>query len=300
VPLSYRHDGERYDVSVRLAGVHSPQELIEKTQGGRKMPPIIPKPKGDEPDKPGEKPEQPGKKPEGQPKGDQPHPIPIQHRAPHAKPMPAHVAKLFKARKGFTNYYFNELNRDRVWKSFVGETDFSAAAGTWKIDGDFFEGGSVQLVLGEQEVSGLFDGKEAKVDPQSDLSEQRDPDGSGGLLVALHLWQRLLLKGPQKFGEVYYLGTAPMLGREGLVDVLVGTHDVVESRFFFDPESGHLVGMEMFADTDEDPCEVYFDDYRDADGYALPHRIKILNGDDVFGLIDFQQIDLTQSDKKET
>ena len=35
------------------------------------------------------------------------------------------------------------------------------------------------------------------------------PPRSGGLLAALHLWQRILLLGPRKFGEVYYLGEMP-------------------------------------------------------------------------------------------
>ncbi len=33
VPLSYRHDGKRHDVLVRLAGVHGQEELIEKASG---------------------------------------------------------------------------------------------------------------------------------------------------------------------------------------------------------------------------------------------------------------------------
>jgi hypothetical protein len=267
---------------------------------------MIPRPKdeekkpGDDPEapKPPKAPEAPGDKPgDGKPK---PIPIPMDRMMQIAKPMPEHVKKMFEARKGYANYYFNRSNRDRVWQACVGETDFSAVAGTWKIQGAFAEGGAVELTLAEEDVSGVFDGVEAKVDPASDLSDQQAPDGSGGLLVALHLWQRLLTKGPEKFGQVYYLGTAPLLGSDKIVDVLVATHDVVESHFMFDPQTGRLTAMELFTDPDEDPCEVLFEDYREVGGYPLPHRLKILHGDDAFGIIDFRQIELPQKAEDKT
>jgi serine protease Do len=118
-----------------------------------------------------------------------------------------------------------------------------------------------------------------EVDLSRDLGEQLEPQGSGGLLVALHLWQRMLRKGPTQFGDVYYLGTAPLLDRDGLYDVLVATHDVVEARFYFDRASGQLVAVEMFPDSGVDPCEVYFDDYREIEGRQWPHLIRVRHGD---------------------
>ena len=95
------------------------------------------------------------------------------------------------------------------------------------------------------------------------------PAHSGGLLPALYLWRRLAVEGLGRFGDVYYYGTAPLPGHEGLVDVLVGSHKGVECRFYFDPADGHLLAMEMFPDEDADPCEVYFSDYREVDGRVL-------------------------------
>src|SRR5690606_5778671 len=34
--------------------------------------------------------------------------------------VPPAAAAMIKPRRGYANYYFNELNRDRVWKAFVG------------------------------------------------------------------------------------------------------------------------------------------------------------------------------------
>ena len=110
------------------------------------------------------------------------------------------------------------------------------------------------------------------------------PAHSGGLLPALYLWRRLAVEGLGRFGEVYYNGTAPLLGHEGLVDVLVGAHKDVECRFYFDPVEGHLLAMEMFPDEDSDPCEVYFSDYHEVAGRSWPGRIEVRYGDDLFAV----------------
>ena len=73
------------------------------------------------------------------------------------------------------------------------------------------------------------------------------PAGSGGMFPALYLWRRLAVEGFPRFGEVYYLGTAPLLNREGLVDVLVGGAGVAlatQSRSRLSPLG--LIGLLSF------------------------------------------------------
>ena len=60
---------------------------------------------------------------------------------------------------------------------------------------------------------------------------------------------------------------------------LVATHDVVETRFYFDPMSGRMAALEMFPDVDGDPCEIYFDDYQMIDGRMVPDRMEVIYGD---------------------
>ena len=275
VPLSYRHAGQRHDVLVRLMGVHGTEELLEKVQKPTQQPKpkLQPKPKG------GDKGPQPP----------EPQPMPSPHMSPKQAP-PEQVQKFIQARKGYANYYFNELNRDRVWKSLAAHGDFSHAAETWKLSGTALDGSKVNIELGRDAVLGRFPG-EAKVDLQQELGEQLLPTPSGGLLVALHLWQRFLRLGPQQFGEVVYWGTAPVLGRQGLYDVLIGTHDVVETRFFCDPQSGRLIGLEMWPEPTVDPCEVYFDDFRAVPGGELPHRMTVRHGDQQFAELKWERIE---------
>ena len=299
VPLVYRRDGQEHEIVVRLTGVHAEEELIELIQkrpqqpmpqprpGGRPMPMPMPMP-GDDPEKPGEKP-----KPE-EPKPGEPKPLPKLPIESGSKPppVPPEIQKLIVARTGYANYHFNELNRDRVWSAFTKSGDFSSAAGPWKLTGELEGGGKVEIALDDETSAGTFPQGAVKLDAGQDLDQQLGPAGSGGLLAALHLWRTLLVGGPQKFGDVYYYGTAPYPGIEGQADVLVATRNVAEMNLVFDPQNGQLTIVEMTADPDADPCEIHFGDYRDVGGRQVPHRLEVRQGDTMFGQILLSQIEL--------
>jgi hypothetical protein len=265
-----------------LEGVHSRDELIEKTVGAPKVKANpIPKRKGGDGEKPGD--DRPSEQP--QPPTPKP-PHPMQPKTP----IPKHVQELIVERSGYTNYYFNQLNRTRVWDAFATHGSFADVGGAWRLTGVDDGDGAVVIELNDQKVSGQFPGQSAEVDPSRDLAGQLGPAGSGGLLVALHVWQRMLRQGPQQFGEVFYQGTAPIIHRDGLYDVLVATYDVVESRFMFAPDSGLLVALELFTDENIDPCEVYFGDYRAVDGRQVPHALVVRHGDRVFTSIKLESV----------
>ena len=298
VPLSYRREGERRDVYVRLMGVHTDEELLRKAEGALPVEKPMPKPmpKDEKPDNGGQpkaKPDEgPGKEgPKIQPKPPRIMPLDRFHRQ---QPPPKHVEKWIAKRPGYANYFFNEQNRDRIWNALLAHGDFSSLTGLWKLAGTDAAGNKFEIELAGDKLSGRFGTKPAVVDPARDLDGQLAPDGSGGLLVALHLWQRLLRLGPKQFGDVYYLGTAPVRDRPGLYDVLVATHNVVEARFFFDPATSQLVGMEMFPDGQADPCEIYFDDYEAVDGRQVPHSLQVRHGDTVYAQFKLESLEFSK------
>ncbi len=283
VPLSFRQEDQRHDVLVRLTGVHSHEELIAKMEGPRRARPTKkPAPK-QRPDGPKPKvPQQPNKKP-------RPHKqLPEGHPAVKKKPVPPKVAKLIENKSGYANFYFNKLNRQRVWSQFLTHGSFADSPETWTLRGKMASGAPFEITLAPHQANGLFPASRDNVDLRVDFDRQLLPMGSGGLLPTLALWQRLLRLGPKNFGEMYYLGTAPLIEHQGLYDVLAGTHNVVESQFAFDPQSGNLVGIQMFPENHVDPCEVYFSDYRKIEKRLLPHRIVVRFGDTIFAelLID--------------
>jgi hypothetical protein len=202
---------------------------------------------------------------------------------------PEEAAKYIENRRGYANYYFNRLNQDRVWKALAAGGDFGDLTGPWLLQGRLGAGGDAEFLLDNNNATAQLPSGAAAIDAAKDLADQLAPEGSGGLLAALHVWRRLLTMGPQRYGEVHYQGTVPLPGRDGVFDVLVGTHNVVESHFLFDPKSGRLVALEMYSDADADPCEIYFDDYRETSGRQLPHRLQVRYGDGVFAEVQVNQ-----------
>ena len=280
VPLSYVRDGQQFDCLVRLAGVHAHEELLSKVQGiGIQVPP---------PDRPPGLPDQPEE--------DQRKPRIPGHLngTGEKKSMSESVAEFFEKKRGYANYYFNRLHRDRVWNAFARHGDLKNRTGTWGMTGEMTDGSTFELQLSEEAAILDSSAGRSSLDPSRPLHLQLQPLGSGGLLLALQQWHGMLASGPVQFGEVYYLGTAPVVGHAGLLDVLVITHDVIESRWYFDPNSGHLVLLEMFPDRDVDPCEVYFSEYKDVDGIMVPHRWKVQHGDEVFRIITIDDVTLPE------
>jgi S1-C subfamily serine protease len=283
VPLTYRRDGKEYDLTVRLAGMHREGELEELLQAETE--PEIPSRPGQDKPKPGEepKPEQPNKPQKPNP-GDEPKPGGPQRGAAHAKKksaLPKDVKQVYEAAPGYANYWFNRYHQQRIWNAYLAHGDFAETGWNWKITGKAATG-DVTIELSEKNGSVVMPEGQSGVEFGSSLSETSGPPRSGGLLAAMHLWQRLLLVGPRKFGEVYYLGTMPWKTDDKLADCLVATHAGVETRFYFDHDNSNLVGIELYLSDDEDPCEITFEDIRQIDGRSLPHHWTVRHGDDAF------------------
>ncbi len=296
VPLVYRRDDEVIDILVRLAGVHADAELAalldaqvhpEKIPGGpKKRQREAPKPKQKKP-QPGEQPLPDGPKPDNpdhedeQPEGPR-DPEQPDRTGKEKTPFPDIVKEHYIARPGYVNYYFNQLNTDRVWRAMASRGDLAPLAGTWTIRGALAAGGDFEIELSDKQALIRHPGGEAKVKLTGSLSESLAPPGSGGLLVTLAMWRRLLAGGPKQFGDLYYLGTVPVPERSGLSDVLVGTYAGVETHFMVDPGDGELSLIEMWPDDDTDPCEVYLTDYHEIDGRMLPGHLEVRCGDAIY------------------
>jgi serine protease Do len=276
VPLSFRRKGERFDIFVRLRGVHAAIELEEMVKADaedphEKLPEQAPKPDGETPEE----------RPSGKP-GEEPLPVP-RPGARKKAPMPEIVKQHFQARPGYVNYYFNELERKRVWTRAISRGGYGDLTAPWVLTGKTGLTEDFRLEFSDREAAIKLPSGELRVDLSGGLASHLEPPGSGGLLAALSLWRRLLVEGPEKFGQVSYEGTMPIAGpdvsRPGLFDALSASQDGIECRFLFDPADGTLAAMEMYPQVDTDPCELYFLDYREFDGHWLPGRIEVRHGD---------------------
>jgi hypothetical protein len=205
---------------------------------------------------------------------------------PAAPKPPELLAKFYVEKPGFTNYYFNELERDRTLKGLAALGDFSKETGTWKLSGRFSpENVPFEFTIAEKLAGLIVDGgKKAFVQELSpDAKFEDEPPGTGGLLLAMHHWRRLLVLGANGFSEFYYLGSEPLDGTGESVDVLFCERYGARSHWYFSRASGMLVGCDTFRDEDVDPCEIRFAGEIPIAGRRVPETLIVRSGDRDFG-----------------
>jgi len=293
VPLIYRNRGKTLGTYVRLPGVHHPEELLEKMRGAEmpkeQMPPTP------EPDAPGEDRPQEGKPDD---KKQPPKSLIPKFRLPFGADeeksdepkVPEAVAKLFVERRGYANYYFNTVERDRVWAALSARFGKSTADDAWSIQAD--EGAAtvgaktpVDISIDATRVEYRLPTGAAVLPVGDDLTTAFEPVGSGGMLAALSFWRRLMTLGPEKFGDLTYLGTFPLPDSPDVYDVLLGRHAGATCRYFVHPASGDLTCVELLLNEEVDPCELVLLDYREQAGRWLPGRIEVRHGDSVYAVV---------------
>lgn len=245
VPLEYRREGELFQTVVRLQGLHSENELIELTQ--TKMTP------------------------------GQPQPQPPAVKSP--VPMPDAIKELLDERPGYANYFFNRRSQEQVWNAFTQSGDTSRLPKKWRMRVTVKGVEPIQIAVAPQTAGIQWGESTALLDFEKDLASQQVPDGSGGLLLAIAMWHRLLTEGLDSMGEVFYLGGLPVGDAGTIADVIVSRDKTLECRFYFDPDTHQLLELEVWTDPDSDPCELRFLDYREDQEIPMPGRLLARYGD---------------------
>ncbi len=282
LPLTYLRGGERKTVSIRLGGVHRSDELLEQLRKQR-------------PEEPG-----PPETPEGpvpEEEGDRPGPR-LNRVKEEPIPVPDVVKKHYQERRGFANYFFNRLHRDRVLAAWhaLGIPNRTEMSWNWR---GVFPAGDYEIRLDNDVCEFRVTDGGWKIRPQDTAENSLAPPGSGGLLLALSLWRRLAVEGAENFGEVVYFGTAPVPGDDTLADVVRATAGGADCWFYFDPKTGELLAMEMFPERNVDPCELRFADYQDTEIGHMPGKIELRFGDEVVAGLSLGKFELKPSEKAE-
>jgi S1-C subfamily serine protease len=287
VPLEYRRtkllddeDLPRKEILVRLMGVQR-KVIIEDDGKGPKQPPPPKMPPGNSP-----------------------------------------AAKYYVPKEGFANYYFNKQMSDALLKHLRDRGDFTKLSGKWTLDGTIKfsknnTSSNVRLEVADEkakEGAGTTPVARMKLGnfplptemfPQRSTNkpeEYLEPRGSGGLLAAIYLYRNLLLKGDKAFEAGFaHGGVEPIYppsadkkksfkDRKVMTEVLNAKSGVFTAKFYFSlgegKDAGRLELMEVRISDTDDPCEVYFSDYREVDGRQVPHTLTVIYGDSVFGTIE--------------
>jgi serine protease Do len=259
-----------------------------------------------------------------------PKPRPGPRRAPPVHKSAA--SKLYEPKPGFANFYFNKLERDRLLTAARAHGDFTGLAGDWRLEGETNQKLKVEATVreeGEQKspsAAGSSKPQPAKtivrltlgnlkyeldpLKPEQEVQSLLEPRGSGGLLMALYQYRRFLTLGPAGFEQYFYHGgyepyyrlpahlVGPMQDLSSFridAEVLVTEHAAVPAKWYFSRDDHRLLGFEVTASKDQDPCEVSLGDYRIANGRYLPHRLEVRHGNGSFGVWNITSYNLTAS-----
>jgi hypothetical protein len=226
---------------------------------------------------------------------------------------------MHEPKKGFTNYHFNKLSQDKLLTAYKGYGDFSGLAGPWGMVGtiQLADRASDFTVTMQEGADGLTEVKISRnqiddaVKPLGDnlpIGELQLPQGSGGLLVSLYQYRRLLTLGKDGFEQGFDHngwepcyppkpdGQAPAKLGDLRVDceVVRTKHGSFESKWYFDKTDKKLIACEATITKEEDPCELYFADYKPVDGRQLPHRIEVRHGDKRYAVLTIKAYKLAQ------
>ncbi|NOX53617.1 MAG: trypsin-like serine protease [Planctomycetes bacterium] len=288
VPLVYRRDGRKHPIVVRLERLHKDSSFARRRR------PVVPphgrRPRRPSPDRPQPKSKPPdhSPQPDGQPRR---LPFPIPRHPAKPPPIPEKYKHLYVEKDGFANFYFNQVEQDRLTQALRELGDFLQPAGPWRLSGQDGTGKRFELTVTNQAV-GLEWGEEAFYLDGAASEVQDEPPASGGFLVAMSHWRQLLALGPKSFTECYYLGSEPLDATDVRVDVLVTLQGSIETHWYFRRDPDRLVGFDTWLAPHVDPCEVRFDRFQETDGRRWPEALRVRHGDSDFATFRVKEIKL--------
>lgn len=253
LPLVYRRDEQKTKIYVRLQPLHTAAELQEHVSS----PKMLPEEKPDDED-----PKQPKM------------PIPMPHGHPAPPAPPEQYKHLYVPKTGFTNYYFNQQQQERLLQALHAHSNFADRKGNWTLIGKLDNGADFTLTLADKGI-GLESGNDVFLQSLETGMPVDEPPGTGGLLAALHHFRLLLSGQSDRFTDFYYLGSEPLDGKNEMVDVMVATQTGTISRWYFNKSDLSLRGCDFYLTENSEPCSIRFEQFRTLNGQKFPGELDV-------------------------
>ncbi|MEQ8855575.1 trypsin-like peptidase domain-containing protein [Gimesia sp.] len=253
LPLVYRRDEQKTKIYVRLQPLHTAAELQEHVSS----PKMLPEEKPDDED-----PKQPKM------------PIPMPHGHPAPPAPPEQYKHLYVPKTGFTNYYFNQKQQERLLQALHAHSNFADRKGNWTLIGKLDNGADFTLTLADKGI-GLESGNDVFLQSLETGMPVDEPPGTGGLLAALHHFRLLLSGQTDRFTDFYYLGSEPLDGKNEMVDVMVATQTGTISRWYFNKSDLSLRGCDFYLTENSEPCSIRFEQFRTLNGQKFPGELDV-------------------------
>ncbi len=249
VPLTYRRNGKRTEIVVRLLALHSTGELLQFVQPPRLF-------------------ENPGKNPEKK--------IPMipGHNVPK---IPKEYAHLYKSKQGFANYYFNEQHQKRLLAQLKKMGDFKQQNAKWTFTGTRPDGSPFRMVI--TQFASLL---ELPTLNQVHLLDIERPEtfmsglNEEGMLISFYQLHRLLTQKEEGFIEFYYVGSEPFDGIGPKVDILATMESGREVRWYFDKQTSQLLGWDTFIKPDVPECKIRIEAWvKNSEQHVVPTQWEV-------------------------
>jgi len=263
VPIEFRRGNENFKKTVRLAALHSFDEMLATTTPFRPRPLRRPLPLESDHDQ-------------------------LNQNVKTAIPDAARSRIEF--RLGFTNYYFNRQVQTRIQKTWTQfRLDASLTQSSQLIfEGDDQDRGPLKLAVGLAEAGFLSD-LETRTAKASVLKEQTTQNDAKTtvdpsqllsdrqlLLQGLIAWHRYMQNGLKSFPVAYYSGKYPSRYSSELQDVLFLNLGEVDIELFVDATSGQPKSLICTQHGQVPGCEVYFEQWKNSPQGTLPHAFKAI------------------------
>jgi serine protease Do len=300
VPVEIRRSGQNQTILVRLAGVHSPGQLIELVRMGLgDAPPQAPTPR--QLPEPAEQEQQDGDD-SGRRSADSIQPLSM-------KPNFQLVQSRLELRPGFANYFYNRQKRSHFWNQLQGLGDFQATH-RWILSGRLAgERTEAELSL-DDKITKITIGSRSK-ELQGDVSDVVAGQTELGLAVAIKALRELLQRGPEQIGDSIYLGSLPVyrgaaktIPKHPWAEVIETVWYDAKVRFFWDPIKNELALIEVFGDEGIDPAEIYLDRYQDysfgENNLRFPSLVRLQYGADISLMIELEKIEFQSSSTEQS
>lgn len=285
IPLKFRNENGVQETLIRLQSLHQPIELEKIVQGESQQ-------------QRSENQEPPAKSKSNDP-----------------------LAAMVQTRKGFSNYYFNTLELDRILAlqkdnpapkipsipaplpktqdnadpqntSTPENTPIAMLTANGSV---LAESTPVSIAIQEEKVLWTFGDKSESVGAKNGWAPWIQKQNPGALALALDVWQQWLTIGPRKMGEATYLGRSPILSPPNeLFDttrIVIGdaTADVYTST-----KTGAIVLIELFTDKQSDPAEIYFEPIPSTSNTSENNlRLRLAFGTETKLVIELQPLHVT-------
>lgn len=294
VALRFRNETDTVDTAIRLQNLHLPIELEEIVKGESseepKAPPRSPQEEPEEapnPESPDSEQPKPGEPPKGTPQGKG-----LRGKESASRKQKDSLADRYETKRGFSNYYFNRVELDRIVALQKLRNQWPKSDQAWVLSGTVVgETTNVQMRVTDGAIGFTLGDKTESVDSKRGWTPWIQQQSLVSLALALRTWQQWHQSGPRMMGEAIYIGRSPLVGRTGLFDTTRITLGEVDAVVYSSPESGTIECIELFTDNQSDPAEIYFEKVQQNGGREIPERIRL-----AFGLETRLVVDIARSE----